>query len=135
MPPAKPPGPDWWREGIEGKLAPWAQAKVWALIAVSKELGLGLTDNQIAEKVVKVGGGSPKHVCIAKWRNVFDEDPLWYPGKPGKFKSPVSFNFPKNRGGAMHAHAWMPASPPTLVKEVGFDRYPLTLKTSTHSHP
>ena len=53
----RPKGPDWWIGGKDGYLSPWGQARVFALIAVSEELGLKLTDEQIAARVQKVGGG------------------------------------------------------------------------------
>ena len=81
MPTAQPKGPQWWTGGTDGYLSPWAQARVFALIAVSEELGLNLKDHQIAAKVEKVGGGSPSHACIAAWRATLASDPDWYPGK------------------------------------------------------
>ena len=81
MPAAAPKMPEWWASGREGYLSPWAQARVFALIAVSKELRLNLKDHQIASKVQKVGGGHPSNVSISGWRATFADDPEWYPGK------------------------------------------------------
>ena len=78
--------PSQWLEGPTGKLSPWALAKVWALHTVDAEYGLEMTNADIAAKVERIGGGSPKDECIRQWRMVFDTDPQWYPGKllPGQ---------------------------------------------------
>ena len=57
------------------------QAKLFALITVSDELGLGLENEDIAAKIVKVGGGNPQPQVVSKWRAIFAADPDWHPGK------------------------------------------------------
>jgi hypothetical protein len=74
-------GPEWWVSGKEGSLAPWAQAKAWALMTVSKTKRLELSDGDIAEQVTKVGGGHPTKQGIAKLRANIEADPSWHPGK------------------------------------------------------
>ena len=66
--------------GKEGSLAPWAQAKAWALMTVSKTKRLELSDGDIAEQVAKVGGGHPTKQGIAKLRANVEADPSWHPG-------------------------------------------------------
>ena len=56
MPPRLvPKGPSWWVGGEAGKLAPWAQAQAWALTRLPEPM----QDGDIAQKVLKVGGGHP----------------------------------------------------------------------------
>jgi hypothetical protein len=74
-------GPEWWVSGKEGSLAPWAQAKAWALMTVSKTKRLDLSDGDIAEQVTKVGGGHPTKQAIAQLRANIEADPSWHPGK------------------------------------------------------
>ena len=74
-------GPAWWAGGKTGSLAPWAQAKVWALLEVSKERDLKLSQDSIARSVTKVGGGRPSQVAICKTRDAMEKDPEWHPGK------------------------------------------------------
>jgi len=74
-------GPEWWVGGKHGSLSPWTQAKVFALVAASRQRSLGLSDTEIANQVLKVGGGHPGHTAIANLRGHFDADPDWYPGK------------------------------------------------------
>ena len=79
-----PTGPAWWVSGKTGHLAPWAQAVVWAAVRIDKARELWLTDDEIAAMVTKVGGKHDDHphkASIAKWRQIFKDDPEWYPGK------------------------------------------------------
>jgi len=73
--------PDWWVSGRTGTLSPWSLAKVFALVRISEKMGLELTDGSIAAEVEKVGGGTPNDNTIRLWREKFDADPQWYPGK------------------------------------------------------
>ena len=56
----KPPvgSPKWWTSGREGTLSPWSQAKVYALLIVSRKMGKEMSDPDIAAEVAKVGGDS-----------------------------------------------------------------------------
>ena len=74
-------GPAWWVGGKTGSLAPWAQAKVWALLEVSKERDLKLSQDSIAKSVTKVGGGNPSQAAISQIKDAIEKDPEWYPGK------------------------------------------------------
>ena len=74
-------GPEWWVSGKEGSLAPWAQARAWALMTVSKQKKLDLSGGDIAAEVTKVGGGHPTKQSIAKLRSSIEADPSWHPGK------------------------------------------------------
>jgi hypothetical protein len=85
MPP--PELPDWWMKGRTGTLSPWSQAQVWALVKVSAMRGLNLSDQSIADEVQTVGGGTPASNTIRIWRENFEADPQWFPGKqPGRKK-------------------------------------------------
>ena len=80
-----PPGaPEWWVSGRTGTLSPWSQAKVFALVKISAKKGLDLADWEIAAEVEKVGGGVPADNTIRLWREKFEADPQWYPGKQGQ---------------------------------------------------
>ena len=70
-------GPSWWVSGKKGSLAPWAQAKVWALTTVSEERGLNLTVDAIAKAVTKVGGGHVTQRAIAYPHEAMADDPDW----------------------------------------------------------
>ena len=48
---------------------------------ISEKRKLDLTDREIAESVQKVGGGTPSDNSIRVWREKFEADPEWYPGK------------------------------------------------------
>ena len=77
-----PQGPDWWVGGGRAdQLAPWGQAKLWALHRVNWELGLGMDDAAMAELVQKPNGESPSKQAVQKFRAAIDADPAWYPGK------------------------------------------------------
>ena len=54
---------------------------VFALWTISEKRKLDLTDREIAESVQKVGGGTPCDNSIRMWRERFEADPEWYPGK------------------------------------------------------
>ena len=85
MKPAR--GPAWWITGRTGTLAPWAQAVVWAALKIDKARDLEMVDEDIANLVQKVGGGTPSKTAIAKWRRLMDTDKDWYPGKDDGEKS------------------------------------------------
>ena len=70
-----------WHEGRGGTLAPAEQAKVWALIYVRDKLKIQIPQEDIANAVVKVGGGHPGQGAISKLIEKFSSDPKWYPGK------------------------------------------------------
>ena len=77
-----PEGPSWWVEGArDDRLAPWGQAKLWALHRVNQELGLGMDDAAMAELVQKPNGESPSKQAVQKFRAAIEADPAWYPGK------------------------------------------------------
>ena len=61
--------PAWWVSGKRGSLAPWAQAKVWALLQVSEEYDLKLGQDDIAKSVTKVGGGHPNRKTISQYKD------------------------------------------------------------------
>ena len=58
-----------------------AQAKIWALTTVSEKRELGLTQQEIADSVTKVGGGHPTQKAISNLQAQFGKDDDWYPGK------------------------------------------------------
>ena len=61
-------------------MSPWAQAQVWALSKLAKEKKVKLTQADIAQSVVKVGGGHPNQQTISTLQAEF-LDEFWYPGK------------------------------------------------------
>ena len=89
---AKPPPPGapvWWASAREGRLAPWAQAQVWAAVTFAERHGLTLSDGDIAGEIRKVGGGHPTKQAVAALREAFASDPAWHPGKGvGEAKTP-----------------------------------------------
>ena len=76
-----PGSPAWWSSGRTGTLSPWNVAKVFALVKISAKRSLHLTDGEIASDVEKVGGGTPSDNTIRQWRERFEADPQWHPGK------------------------------------------------------
>ena len=75
-------GPDWWCVGKKGHLPPWEQAVVWAALKLNDALDLDLTDGQIAALVTKSGSvENPCKRAVKKWRDIFKEDPDWWPNK------------------------------------------------------
>lgn len=78
---SRPGSPEWWTSGRTGTLSPWSLAKVFALVKMSARFKMELTDGNIAEEVEKVGGGRPNENSIRKWREKFEADPQWHPGK------------------------------------------------------
>ena len=77
-----PQGPKWWVEGARpDRLAPWGQAKLWALHEVNKELSLGMDDAEMAELVQKPNGEPVTKQAVRKFRAAIEADPAWYPGK------------------------------------------------------
>ena len=67
-----------WKCGKKGYLSPLEQVKAWALSEAGKDPA------EIAEKVVKIGGGHPSREAIRQLLDRIDEDPDWYPGKRAK---------------------------------------------------
>ena len=51
------------------------------MVKVSAMRGLNLSDQSIADEVQTVGGGTPASNTIRIWREKFEADPQWYPGK------------------------------------------------------
>ena len=78
--------PSWWNSGPQGRLSPWSQALLWALIKVNDELELEMEDSKIATFITKVGGGHPLKNAVKEWRHVFVKDSNWYPGKTNDLK-------------------------------------------------
>ena len=76
-----PSGPAWWVTGVPGRLAPWAQATMWALVKLNDSERLEMTADRMAAHVTKVGGGHPGRQAVNDWRALFAADPEWYPGK------------------------------------------------------
>ena len=63
-------------------MPPWAQAVVWAALKLNDALDLDLTDGQIAALVTKSGSvENPCKRAVKKWRDIFKEDPDWWPNK------------------------------------------------------
>ena len=77
-----------WHDGREGTLAPIEQAKVWALVYVRDKLKKPISQEQIAQAVVKVGGGHPGQGAISKLIDKFSNDRKWYPGKQDEEAGP-----------------------------------------------
>ncbi len=77
-----------WLEGRDGTLAPVEQAKVWALVYVRDKLNKPISQGDIAQAVVKLGGGHPGQAAISKLENKFASDPKWYPGKQDEDAGP-----------------------------------------------
>ena len=78
--------PSWWNSGPQGRLSPWSQALLWALIKVNDELELEMEDSKIATFITKVGGGHPFKNAVKEWRHDFVKDSNWYPGKTNDLK-------------------------------------------------
>ena len=73
-----------WLGGRTGCLAPWSEAKAWALRVVWKETHKGNmhgVNTYVAGKVRKVGGGSPSPQAVGQLFEKMDSDRFWYPGK------------------------------------------------------
>ena len=51
------------------------------MVKISAKWELHMDDNEIAAEVLKVGGGNPSNDCIRQYREKFENDPDWYPGK------------------------------------------------------
>lgn len=58
-----------------------AQAKIWALCVVCTETGTYMSDEDIAKKVAKVGGGHPSKTAVSQLRQRWEADAEWHPGK------------------------------------------------------
>jgi len=73
-----------WLGGRTGTLAPWSEAKAWALRVVWKDAHKGSThglNTYVAGKLRKVGGGNPSPQAVGQLFEKMDKDRLWYPGK------------------------------------------------------
>ena len=67
----------WWNSGPQGRLSPWSQALLWALIKVNDELELEMEDSKIATFITNVGGGRPFENAVKEWRHLFVKDSNW----------------------------------------------------------
>ena len=77
-----PQGPKWWVEGERAdRLAPWGQAKLWALHVVNEELGLSMDDADMAKLVQKPNGEAVSKQAVQQLRVAIEADPAWHPGK------------------------------------------------------
>lgn len=75
---------DAWLCAPAGRLCAWQQARALALREVSKEFHAGRAQLEwVAERVEKVGGGSPGKAALSKFFALVDADPDWFPGKKG----------------------------------------------------
>ncbi len=75
---------DLWLKGKQGYLAPWSEAKAWALREVWQEEHGERTYGMlefVAKRIEKEGGGSPSPQAVQKLFSKMDDDPSWYPGK------------------------------------------------------
>ncbi len=74
----------WLKEGRKGSLAPWSEAKAWALREAWKlqkgDSTYGLLEF-VSKRVVKQGGGNPSASAISLLFDKMDDDPAWFPGK------------------------------------------------------
>jgi hypothetical protein len=74
-----------WTDGKKGSLAPWQQAKVWAINWVMETYGekskFKVLHKDIALAVTKVGGGHPERPAVSQLLEAMKNDPDWYPGK------------------------------------------------------
>ena len=72
-----------WTEGRDGNLSAMAEAKAWALREVWRAEGKGDwgLNSFVAQRVQKIGGGTPGQPSISKFFKKVDSDPEWYPGK------------------------------------------------------
>jgi hypothetical protein len=70
-----------WKSGREGTLCPLEQAKTWGFREAQRARGEEENHQDIAQSVVKVGGGRPGRDAVRKFFEKVDADPDWYPGK------------------------------------------------------
>ena len=73
-----------WLGGRTGTLAPWSEAKAWAMRVVWKDAHKGSThglNTYVAGKLRKIGGGKPTPQALGRLYEKMDDDPHWYPGK------------------------------------------------------
>ena len=90
-----PEGPSWWVEGArDDRLAPWGQAKLWALHRVNQELGLGMDDAAMAELVQKPNGEPPSKQAVQKFRPGRQER-----GEAEALSESIAANVEEARGG------------------------------------
>ena len=72
---------EWWLGGRKGTMCPWVKAKVYGLHTAANILGTKVSNKDIRKVVKKIGGGKPTLRALRDLRDIFDEDPDWYPGK------------------------------------------------------
>ena len=72
---------EWWLGGRKGTMCPWVKAKVYGLHTAANILGTKVSNKDIRKVVKKIGGGKPTLRALRDLRDIFDEDPGWYPGK------------------------------------------------------
>ena len=71
-----------WRDAPEGRLCAWEVAKAIGLREASKEIHSGAPNlPRIAERLTKVGGGSPSTPSLHELFAKMDADEEWFPGK------------------------------------------------------
>ena len=116
---------DFWLKGRAGTLSRKAQSQVWALAWASNEHALGLTQDDIAQEVEKIGGGHPTQRTISNLLRATDEDAEWYPGKgmdekpkggaPKKFK-PQMQQAVANSAMAIKREGYEPSAPAVIER-------------------
>ena len=78
---------DAWHSAPEGRMSAWQQARALGLREASRELHNGRAQLAwIADRVEKVGGGSPTPSALCMFFKLVDNDPDWFPGKHGGAK-------------------------------------------------
>ena len=71
-----------WKSAPDGRLCPWEVAKALGLREASKEIHDGKWNLPwIAERLTKVGGGSPSKQALEQLFERIDNDTDWFPGK------------------------------------------------------
>ena len=89
-----------WHGGQEGRLSAWQVAKALGLREGSKEVHGGAVNLPwVAERLSKIGGGSPSTQSLHELFAKIDDDPEWFPGKhTGAKRGPKPlFTKPKRR--------------------------------------
>ena len=72
---------DFWLQGRTGTLSRKSQAQIWGLAKASEDYSLGLTQDDMAQTVERIGGGHPTQGAISKLLRAIEDDAEWYPGK------------------------------------------------------